>query len=364
MMPDTIAWTRPAALRRIAAALMAALLLPVLCACRVRTSVLPAPEDRAAESELAAEAAPPAGLQDEDAEVAEEQELSEESPSPTESEDPEAPSENDESSDRREFASDASGEIAPDAETRIYAPPAEASGGEEPGAPEPEDGQASGIPDDPDGGGAAVNAFEDGAELTATETVAADEADKLGVDESGETADSIQTYYLTLLDSRLGALFECKRLNVYWETADDHVTVFRTSPEHSMITGAGAYDVSAKLLEENLEIDDGWVVRKDPDVIVKVMSGSSLDTVSADALCSELVRRDGWQQIGAVKERRVIILSQRLLETNAGRTAAMVYLAKLMYPDQTEDVDPDEALMALTEEAAGKAYAGVYAYML
>ena len=58
------------------------------------------------------------------------------------------------------------------------------------------------------------------------------------------------------------------------------------------------------------------------------------------------------------------MLSQSLLDTQAGRISAMVYLAKLMYPDQLGDIDADEAMRALTEEADGSAWAGQYAYMM
>ena len=215
-----------------------------------------------------------------------------------------------------------------------------------------------------EGGGAPANTETEDAERTATETVPEEEAEQLGVDENGEVADSVQTYYLTLLDSRVGPLFECKRLYVYWETAADHRTVFKTDLEHQLILGAGAYDVSGKLLEENLTVDDGWVSRKNPDAVVKIVEGGALDTLNAQAVCEELAARPDWAGITAIREKCVIVMSSRLLETQAGQVAAMVYLAKLMYPEQMEDVDADEALRALTEEATGSAYIGAYAYTM
>ena len=272
---------------------------------------------------------------------------------------PEAPTEEDEEAERREYAPEASGELTPEAETPLELPAEEAA--------EPTEGAAgtSGEASVPaEGEGAPVNVEAEGAELTATETVAADEAEQLGVDESGEVADSVLTYYLTLLDSRLGSLFECKRLYVYWETAEDHRTVFNTGREHQLILGAGAYDVSAKLLEENLTVDDGWVERKNPDLIVKLMDGGALDTGAAQELCAALAARPGWAELGAVREKRVLVLSSSLLDTQAGQAAAMLYLAKLAYPEQMEDVDVDEALRALTEEAQGSAWGGTYAYSM
>ena len=262
--------------------------------------------------------------------------------------DPDAPTEQDEESERREFSPEESGEITPGAEEPVVAPSENA---------ETAAGMASA-----NGGGAAVETGS--GEQTVTETVPEEEAEDLGADETGETADSVQTYYLTLLSDRVGDLFECKRLYVYWESAEDYLTVFKTSQEHKLILGAGAYDVSAKLLEENLTVDDGWVMRKNPEAIVKVLGTGAFDAQTAASVCAALSARTDWDGIDAVQNRRILILSQRLLDTQAGRTAAMVYLAKLMYPEQLADVDADEALRSLTEEADGTAWLGQYAYMM
>ncbi|MBE6909960.1 MAG: hypothetical protein E7474_10395 [Ruminococcaceae bacterium] len=321
-----------------------------LCACRTRVIERESPPVQTAQEPPVQEAAAPVRIDAATAPPEEPpQELPEEPPEQPEepATEPDAPAEQDETSERREFAENASGELTPDAETPLYAE-----------TEQPADATAA------DGGEAAGGANTEavGAELSATETVRADEAEQLGVDESGEVAESVQTYYLTLLDSRLGSLFECKRLYVYWETDEDHRTVFKTSDEHQIIIGAGAYDVSAKLLEENLTVDDGWVFRKNPDAVVKAMDGGPLDPLAAQTLCDELAVRPEWANIGAIREGRTLVLSRQLLETSAGRTAAMVYLAKLLYPEQMEDVDADEALRALTQEASGSAYAGQYAY--
>lgn len=263
--------------------------------------------------------------------------------------DPDAAAERDETSERREFSDSASGELTPDAETPLYAPT------EQPVAVTVAAGENTGAP---------VNVEAETAELTATETVAAQEAEQLGVGEDGEVAESMQTYYLTLLADRVGPLFECKRMYVYWETESDHTTVHKSSTEHRLILDAGAYDVSAKLLEDALTVDDGWISRKNPDAVVKVAEGGALDTGAARALCDELAARPDWSGIGAVRNRQIIVLSKQLLNSQAGRTAAMVYLAKLLYPAQMEDVDANEALRALTREATGSAYNGVYAYTM
>ena len=231
------------------------------------------------------------------------------------------------------------------------------------------EGEGSGTPILNGEAAGAVTRLNEGAEEPVTQITPAEEADRTGVSEDGETADSSLTYYTVLLQDRMGSLYECQRTNVYWETAEDHVTVFRTSPEHTLILNAGSYDVSARLLAENLRVDDGWVVRKNPDVIVKVVGRSVLGTgVASDsaaaAACRSLIGREGWGAIGAVRSRKVLLLSEELLEAPHLQTVAMLLIAKTSNPDLLADVDPAEALQRLSEEATGTIPVGIYIYSL
>ena len=194
-----------------------------------------------------------------------------------------------------------------------------------------------------------------------------DEAEDIGTAEDGAAADTVLLYYQTLLRDRLGSLFECQKLQAYWETTTAYTTVFKTSAEHQLILDAGAYDVSAKLLEENLTVDTGWVQRKNPGMIVKVVGSDILgsgvqSTAAAKAAADELTARDGWAGLDAVKNGKILVLSSDLLTTQARKTAAAVYLSKEMYPSLFEDVDADEALRLLTEEAGGTPLSGIFAY--
>ena len=205
-------------------------------------------------------------------------------------------------------------------------------------------------------------------ELTATETVPADQAENTGADESGQTAETALLYYQTLLEDRLSGLFECQRFYIYWETAEDYHTVHKSSDEHQIILNAGAYDVSAKLQNDALIVDDGWIQRKDPGVIVKVVERSVLgsgvsSTRQAETVCGALKAREGWSGLDAVRNGRVILLSEELLSGQARRTGAAVLLAKAMYPSLFSDTDGGEALRALTQEAYGAPASGTFIYV-
>ena len=208
-----------------------------------------------------------------------------------------------------------------------------------------------------------VGQVNDQAEETATQTIAAQEAEQMGVSDDADAADSAMTYFTVLLQDRMGSLFECQRLNVYWETDQDHVTIHKTSPEHTLILNAGCYDVSARLLPENLLVDDGWVVRKNPGVIVKIVDSGVLGNErAAKTLYESLRSREGWAAIDAVKNHRILLLSQELLEAPYLQTAALVMIAKTAYPALFTDVDLDQMLEMLMEEATGTLPNGISYY--
>ena len=101
-------------------------------------------------------------------------------------------------------------------------------------------------------------------------------------------------------------------------------------------------------------MDDGWVARKNPGVIVKVVDSGVLGSERASrAMIESLRSREGWAAIDAVQNHRVLLLSQALLEAPYLQTAAMVMIAKTANPDLLKDVDLDKMLQMLTEEATG-----------
>ncbi|MGM9638307.1 MAG: hypothetical protein ACI3XT_01790 [Butyricicoccaceae bacterium] len=259
--------------------------------------------------------------------------------------------EEDPNADRKEYDADADAEVLPGADHSLRT---------EDGEPGPASEDAS--------SGRPTGAEEENAAQAVTETVPAEEAENTGTAENGEAADTALDYYQSLLNERLGTLFECERFSVYWETKEEYRTVFKTSFEHQLIVDAGAYDVSAKLLAENLTVDDGWVERKDPGLIVKVVDSDLLGdgvftTGMASAAREALKARPGWENVTAVKNDAVVLLSEELLGDQAMRTAAAVYLAKIMYPSLFEDTDADECLQLLTAEAYGSAASGIYVFV-
>ena len=213
----------------------------------------------------------------------------------------------------------------------------------------------------------AVIQVQEGAEETAFQTVAAEHAEKRGVAEDAEEAESAMMYFTVLLEDTMGSVFECQRDQLYWENPEDFLTIHKSSPEHEMILKAGAYDVSARLLPENLHVDAGWVLRKNPQVIVKIVEegilGSGVQsTRAAQAVVQSLKTREGWSSLDAVKNRKILLLSREMMETPYLQTAAMLMIAKTSKPDLFADLDIQQAVEMLTEEATGGLPSGVLYY--
>ncbi len=203
--------------------------------------------------------------------------------------------------------------------------------------------------------------------LTATQTVSVEESDRMGTSEEADVAESSLTYYKVLLRERQDSQFECQKLNAYWETKDPLTTVYKRSPEHALLQKAGLYSVSSRLLEENLRVEPDWVCRKDPGIIIKVvgkdvLGARVLSFSHMPAVLADLKGRPGWDAIDAVKNNRVLFLSEELLEGDHMQTIAALLIAKTAYPSIYADVDIDQAIGAIIEEATSTPPAGSFYY--
>ena len=328
-------------MKKLAQAVLLLMLCLAVSGCRIRTNVNGQAEPEESGNRAGDVSVSPAGESGDGENSPDEQEKNGESGGQTK-ENPDA--------SRKEYDESRPAEIQPGTERKVYG-----------------EGEGEGFSTPGEEADRTAARLNETAEKTATRTVAAEEAEQAGVSEDAGAADSAMTYYTVLLQDRTGSLFECQRLNVYWETKEDRLTVFKRSPEHSLILNAGAYDVSARLLEENLHVDDGWIIRKNPGIIIKTVDRSVLGAgVHSDGAarkaCGDLLSRDGWSAMDAVRNNRILLFSEEIMEAPYLQLAAMLVIAKTASPDQFADTDPTRALEMLGEEATGSIPSGIYFY--
>lgn len=328
-------------------------LLPVfiLCGCRVRTTVvLPSGKPFAAPEEnenngIGPETAGMAELYPAGGKTADQPE------DPDEASEPEGKTREDPDALRKEYDENAAAEILEGAERVIHS-----------------EGDGTGTSGWENEAERRASKLNDQADETAERTVPAEEAENTGVSEDAEKAESLLQYYTVLLQDRVDSLYECQRAYVYWETVWDHVTIFKSSDEHRFILDAGAYDVSSRLLEDRLLVDDGWVVRKNPGVIIKIVENEILGSGvfsddAAEMYAAKLAGREGWSGIDALRRNGLVLMSEELFDAPYLRTGAMLILAKAASPEAFSDVDAGDALKQLIEEAAGASSEGKYFYV-
>jgi hypothetical protein len=182
-------------------------------------------------------------------------------------------------------------------------------------------------------------------------------------EEGGGTIGVMLDKFQNILNLGFGAMYECEKGYVYFETTTDYQTINRKDDIHEMILSAGCYNVAEKLLDENLVIADDWLIRKNPMLIVKcvdttILGDSVTDTANAHAIVDSIINRQGWIGINAVLGNNIVLISSQLLETEEGKFLAELYMAKSMYPELFTSIDINEII----GEIWGDTMSGIYVY--
>lgn len=199
-----------------------------------------------------------------------------------------------------------------------------------------------------------------------TETPSGSSGETKPNDEGGAIAtvvDEITEY----LDAGLGSMYECQKGYVYLETTDDFTTINRSDARHRLILDAGGYNCGDKLLDNALTVDAGWVLRKNPAVMVKCVGSDVLgsgvsDSAAAAVGYAEFVGREGFDGASAVINGRVLLLSDELFATDEGRLLAKLLIARELYPTLFGEGDIDNFMAEIRDGGGQDFTVGVYAY--
>jgi len=186
---------------------------------------------------------------------------------------------------------------------------------------------------------------------------AADIDGDVAIGDEGGVVGLIATYS-TILRQGVNSIFPCQLLYVYCETPEDLVTVGRGSVMYQLMVDSGGLNVSTRLTADMLAVDAGWVVRRNPDVIVKfvdnaVLGNNVTNTHAAAELALSLTARPDWGVISAVRNNRIILLSGQMLESEETRLAAQLLIAQLLYPELFSGIDVNGAVVGLLGGLSG-----------
>lgn len=199
-----------------------------------------------------------------------------------------------------------------------------------------------------------------------TETPSGESGETKPNDEGGAIA-TVVDEITEFLDAGLGSMYECQKGYVYLETTDDFTTINRSDARHRLILDAGGYNCGDKLLDDALTVDAGWVLRKNPAVMVKCVGSDLLgagvsDSAAAAAEYAEFVAREGFDGASAVINGRVLLLSDELFATDEGRLLAKLFIARELYPTLFGESDIDEFMAEIRDGGGVDFTDGVFAY--
>ncbi len=140
---------------------------------------------------------------------------------------------------------------------------------------------------------------------------------------------------------------------IYWENNDDFTTAIPGTFNdgwHQMLVAAGGVNIFGDPTINTKTIDAEAILQQNPDLIVKITSGSSLKGSSVSTpptteefadLANEMVARPGWSDLSAVQDGD-FYLTTGFAEGGLGKAVGVVYIASWLYPEQLSDINPDE----------------------
>ncbi|MDO4711117.1 MAG: ABC transporter substrate-binding protein [Peptostreptococcaceae bacterium] len=151
--------------------------------------------------------------------------------------------------------------------------------------------------------------------------------------------------------------------SVYFETTTELKTAFPGSGYNEIIEYAKGKNIFADDYKNfsSPEIDPEEVLKRDPDVIIKLVTDPSLKGAGVytppskeyfQEIYRSMIARPGWEDLDAVKNGRVYFMTQ-FGQGGAGKLVGTMFAAKWMHPEQLPDLDPNEVFRAWMEDFQG-----------
>lgn len=149
--------------------------------------------------------------------------------------------------------------------------------------------------------------------------------------EAGELIGFIEQYK-NLIMARCKNVTDKK--NVYYEFSP-YTALGKGSGGDELLRLVSTENVTSELEMAYPKVSPEWLLARDPDMIlIAVKKGEIFPEVY-----DEMVLRQGWEKLSAVKGNRVYLISNEISSGPRGIIGAL-YIAKWAYPDKFENIDP------------------------
>lgn len=167
--------------------------------------------------------------------------------------------------------------------------------------------------------------------------------------------------------SAVSGLSDSDKPKVYWENSSGAYKSFaRNTGADPLIVMAGGINITGNEPVANPEVSAEWLVKQNPDVIVKygapdVLGWNGGNAKKLKEIKDEIKHRPGFKEIEAVKNNRVYIISSNITSDPRG-PVGLYQVAKWLHPDLFSDIDPVAVYKDLLETFYGEEFRGIWTY--
>ncbi|AFD00448.1 ABC-type Fe3+-hydroxamate transport system, periplasmic component [Methanocella conradii HZ254] len=182
-----------------------------------------------------------------------------------------------------------------------------------------------------------------------------------GKDNKAEEYAQFIDKYLGLVKNRTKNLEDAKKPAVYWESYYAYSTAGKDSSGDFKVRYAGGRNLAGDNMTSSPKVNNEWVVKSNPDVIIKQFTSSSVKTPDdAKKIYDEMCGRTGMSDVNAVKNKKVYLISDNM---NGGRNViSLLYIAKIIQPQLFSDIDPDKVHEEYARKFLPGANEGMFIY--
>lgn len=155
------------------------------------------------------------------------------------------------------------------------------------------------------------------------------------------------------------------RKTVYFEYKQAGLTTIPQDYFYNMIEYAYAENIFKTAKNTNINIEA--VVEKNPEAIIKVGETGVVPSCVAPTEQEFIMRkhlitnRAGWEQIRAVKNDKILLLSQ-FAHGGVAKLVGTMYVAKFLYPEYLPDLHPEEIFKVWVTKYQGLNYTPGHSY--
>jgi len=184
--------------------------------------------------------------------------------------------------------------------------------------------------------------------------------------EAQELIDFFQQNFDTVQE-RVSKLGVEEKAKIYYESSKDYASAVEGSGWHEAILLAGGINIFADEITtgspSSCEVSPEAILEKNPSAVWRLYSGGYIPAEQSEmkALYDSLLSRAGWNNLDAVKNNRVIVMNY-WMGKGCCKLVTICYMAKLLYPDKFQDMNPEDISREWIERFQGVEYLGGYTY--